>query len=116
MARGAVTAAPRLALAGMDGTAAWFAGANPAAAATVSLWGVLRIAGGIFVAGASDGTQFDTTKKIYKGVADTVAGMGLIAAANGAGTVGLALALGGNAMGTLFSFQEGALAPEPKKP
>ena len=92
MARGAVTAAPRLAMAATDATAAWFAGASPAAAATVSVWGLLRIGGGLALAAAAEGTRFETPRFFYKGIADTVAGIGLVAAANGAGTVGLALA------------------------
>lgn len=111
-ARGAVTALPRVALSGMDGTIAWFAASSPAAAAAVSIWGVCRIAAGVTLAGATDGTRFDTPKKLYKGVADAVAGMGLVAAANGAGPVGIAMAIGGNVAATLFAFQEGALPPK----
>lgn len=114
-ARGAVVAAPRAALSAMDGTIASFAGSSPAAAAAVSIWGVCRIAGGVVLAGASEGTKFDTPKKLYKGVADVVAGMGLVAAANGAGPVGLAMAIGGNVAATFFAFQEGALPEKPPK-
>lgn len=110
--RWALHAAPRVGVTAVDGAAAWFASAPPAVLLHPSLpgfttvWGIARMAQGLFEISATKGGMYYSERHLMKGFGDLLAGTGLVVAASGSRIPGLAVVLAGDALATVAQALE----------